>query len=221
MVPGDAARDGDPEGHQVKFYNSIGPNPGVVKMFMAEKGLNPPRVEIDLMAGENRQNSYKVKNPAGQTPALELDDGVVICEITAICEYLDEIGSGPSLIGDTPEERAVTRMWTRRVDINICEPLTNGFRFSAGLPLFKDRIRTLPQAADDLKLLAKENVVWLDGLIAGRDFIAGDKLSLADILLFVFLGFGAQVGQPLDPANTNLTAWFARMSARPSVAALA
>ena len=205
----------------MKFYNSIGPNPGVVKMFMAEKGLNPPRVEVDLMAGENRQAAYKTKNPAGQTPALELDDGVVISEITAICEYLDEVGQGPSLLGDTAEQRAVTRMWTRRIDINVCEPLTNGFRYSQGLPLFQDRIRCLPQAADDLKLLAKENLAWLDGLIAGRDFIAGDKISLADILLFVFLGFGAQVGQPLDPANKNLTAWFARMAARPSAAAAA
>ncbi len=205
----------------MKFYNSIGPNPGVVKMFMAEKGLNPPRVEVDLMAGENRQPAYQCKNPAGQTPALELEDGVVICEITAICEYLDEIGDGPSLIGDTPEQRALTRMWTRRVDINICEPLTNGFRFSQGLALFQPRIRTIPQAADDLKQLAKEKLAWLDGLIAGRDYLAGDRLSLADILLFVFLGFGAQVGQPLDPANKNLTTWFERMAARPSAAAAA
>ncbi|HEY2662430.1 MAG TPA: glutathione S-transferase family protein [Caulobacteraceae bacterium] len=205
----------------MKFYNSIGPNPGVVKMFMAEKSLNPPRVEIDLMGGENRQAPYTAKNPAGQTPALELDDGVVLCEITAICEYLDEIGEGPSLIGDTAEERAITRMWTRRVDINVCEPLTNGFRYSQGLALFQSRMRTLPQAADDLKLLAKEKLAWLDGLIAGRAFIAGDKISLADILLFVFLGFGAQVGQPLDPANKNLTAWFERMAARPSAAAAA
>ncbi len=112
-------------------------------------------------------------------------------------------------------------MWTRRVDINICEPLTNGFRFSQGLALFQPRIRTIPQAADDLKQLAKEKLAWLDGLIAGRDYLAGDRLSLADILLFVFLGFGAQVGQPLDPANKNLTTWFERMAARPSAAAAA
>ena len=71
-------------------------------------------------------------NPAGQLPCLQTDDGQIIAEVTAICEYLDEIGSGPSLIGATAEERAITRMWTRRVDLNICEPLLNGFRYSEG-----------------------------------------------------------------------------------------
>jgi glutathione S-transferase len=205
----------------MKFYNSIGPNPRVVKMFMAEKGLDIPRVEVNLMAGENRQGPYLEKNPAGQLPALELDDGVVLCEILPICEYLEEAHPAPSLIGTTAEERAVTRMWTRRVDINICEPLTNGFRFAEGLGLFKDRLRCMPQAADDLKTVAKEKLAWLDGLIAGRDWIAGARFSLADVLLYSFLDFGAQVGQPLDAGNKNLAAWQARVAARPSAAASA
>jgi glutathione S-transferase len=205
----------------MKLYDSIGPNPRVVKMFMAEKGIDLPRVTVDLMKGENRQAAHLARNPAGQTPALELDNGVVLAEITAICEYLDEKYPNPPLIGTTPEERGATRMWTRRVDINIVEPLTNGFRFSEGLGLFKDRVRCIPQAADDLKTLAQERITWLDGLIAGRDFIAGDKITLADILLFCFLDFGQAVGQPLNPANKNIMAWFERMKARPSAAASA
>src|SRR6516162_5333292 len=106
----------------MKFYNSRGPNPRMVRMFMAEKGFDVPKVEVDLLAGENRREPYLSVNPAGQMPALELDDGTVLAEITAICEYLDEIGKGPSLIGSTPDERARTRMWTRRVDLNIIEP---------------------------------------------------------------------------------------------------
>jgi glutathione S-transferase len=203
----------------MKFYNSIGPNPRVVKIFMAEKGLDIPRVEVNLMAGENRQAPYLEKNPAGQLPALELDDGVVLSEILPICEYLEDIHPSPPLIGTNAEERAVTRMWARRVDLNICEPMANGFRFGEGLGLFKERIHTIPQASDDLKTIAKARLTWLDGLIAGRDWIAGERFTLADILLFGFLEFGAQVGQPLDPANTNLTAWQARVAARPSVAA--
>ena len=203
----------------MKFYNSIGPNPRVVKMFMAEKGLDIPRVEVNLMAGENRQEAHLARNPSGQTPALELDDGVILSEILPICEYLDEIHPSPPLIGTTAEERAVTRMWTRRVDLNICEPMANGFRFSNGLGLFKDRLYTIPQAADDLKTIAKTKLAWLDGLIAGRDWIVGDRFTLADILLFSFLEFGAQVGQPLEAGNETLTAWQARVAARPSVAA--
>ncbi|HEY2707647.1 MAG TPA: glutathione S-transferase family protein [Caulobacteraceae bacterium] len=203
----------------MKFYNSMGPNPRVVKMFMAEKGLDIPREDVDLMGGANRQPGYMAKNPAGQLPALELDDGTVLAEILPICEYLEEKHPSPPLIGTNAEERAVTRMWTRRVDLNVCEPMANGFRFGEGLRLFENRVRCIPQASDDLKTVAKEKLTWLDGLIAGRDYIAGDRFSLADILLFGFLEFGANVGQPLDPANANLTAWQARVAARPSVAA--
>lgn len=205
----------------MKFYNSIGPNPRVVKMFMQEKGIKLPFVEIDLMAGENRQEPYLAKNPAGQSPALELDDGTILAEITAICEYLDEKFPGGSLIGTTPEERAETRMWTRRVDLNICEPMANGFRFSEGLPLFQNRMRCLPEAAAGLKAIAQDKLAWLDKLMNGREFLAGKRLTMADILLFGFLDFGASVGQPINPELKNIGAWFERMKARPSAAASA
>ena len=201
------------------FYDSVGPNPRVVRMFAAEKGIELPKTKVDLRGGENRQAAFMAKNPAGQLPALELDDGSVIAEITAICEYLDEIGIGPSLIGATPAERAANRMWLRRIDLNILEPLANGFRFGAGLKIFQDRIRVMPQAAEDLRTLAQERLVWLNGLIEGRQFIAGNKITLADVLLYVFLEFGAQVGQPVDPANTNIVALVERMKGRPSAAA--
>jgi glutathione S-transferase len=205
----------------MKFYNSIGPNPRVVKMFMAEKGIDIPRVQVDLMAGENRQEAHLARNPQGQTPTLELDSGAYLAEILPICEYLEEFHPNPPLIGSTPEERAVTRMWARRTDLAIIEPLTNGFRFSQGLALFQNRVHCIPQAADDLKAIAREKLAELEGLIAGRQYIAGDRFSLADIHLWVFLDFAAQVGQPLDPANKNLTAWMARVGERPSAAASA
>lgn len=205
----------------MRFYTSVGPNPRVVKMFMLEKGVNLEHVGVDLMKGENRQDAHLKRNPAGQTPTLELDDGTYLAEITAICEYLDEKFPGPSLIGETPEERANTRMWVRRVDLNICEALGSGFRYGAGLPMFQSRIRTIPQAAEDFCTLAQEKITWLDGLIAGRDFIAGDKLTLADILLFSFMEFAATVGQPVNPDNKNIVAWLERMRARPSAAASA
>jgi glutathione S-transferase len=189
-------------------------------MFMAEKGLHVPRIEVDLRGGENRREPYLSINPAGQTPALELDDGTVLTEITAICEYVDELKKDtPSLIGDTPEERARTRMWARRIDLNILEPATNGFRFSQGLKMFQNRVRCIPQAADELKATARDKLAWLDGLMGAKPFIAGDRLTMADILLFAFVDFMSKVGQPLDPGLKNLGAWFARMKARPSAAA--
>jgi len=205
---------------QVKLYNSIGPNPHVVRMFLAEKGIELPKQEIDLRGGENRRPPYnETVNPAGQLPALELDDGQVITEITAICEYLEDTAPEPPLIGSTAEEKAETRMWVRRIDLNILEPLANGFRYAEGYEMFKDRIHCIPQAADDLKQAAKEKLAWLDGLMEGKTYIAGERLTLADILLFCFMVFANRVGQPIDPGLRNLTAWFARMQTRPSAEA--
>lgn len=204
----------------MKLYTSIGPNPRVVKMFMAEKGLDMERVTVDLRGGENRREPYLSVNPAGQTPALELDNGQCVTEILAICEYLDEVQPRPALIGATPEERAETRMWTRRADIKVCEPLTNGFRYAEGLGLFESRLRCLPEAAPGLKAVAQDGVAWFDAQLKGP-WICGERFTLADILLFTFLDFGVTVGQPLDPQFKAVGEWFARVGARPSAAASA
>jgi glutathione S-transferase len=205
----------------MKLYTSMGPNPHMVRMFAAEKGLTLETVEVDLMGGENRRPPYaETVNPAGQTPALVLDDGTVIAEITVICEYLEERHPTPALIGATPEERAETRMWTRRIDLNICEPLANGFRAAEGRRIFENRMKLVgAEGAAELKAIARDRLLWLDGQMQGRDFICGDRFSLADVLLFAFLAFGAQVGQPIPDEATWVKAWFARVQARPSAAA--
>ena len=204
----------------MKLYQSVGPNPRIVKMFIAEKGLDIERADVDLMGGENRQQAHLARNPSGQTPTLELDNGAYLAEVTAICEYLEEIHPSPPLIGTTPEERAETRMWTRRVDLRICEPMANGFRFGEGLQLFKDRLLCVPEASPGLKAMAIDGEKWLDGLLKGP-WICGDRFTLADILLFGVIDFGGQVGQPLDPSLKALTSWFERVKARPSAAASA
>ena len=164
----------------MKLYNSVGPNPHVVRMYAAECGVALELEAVDLMAGANRQAPYLELNPAGQMPCLEMSNGEILAEITAICEYLDEQAEGITLIGDSAEARANTRMWTRRVDLNICEPLTSGFRYSEGLPLFKERMTTIPDAADGLKQIAREKTAWLNDLMAdGRTFIGGEQISMA------------------------------------------
>ena len=204
----------------MKFYNSIGPNPRVVRMFMAERNItNIPTDTVDLRGGENRQPAYLAKNPSGQTPALELDDGTVLAEITAICEYLDDVTPGLSLIGAGAQQRAETRMWMRRVDLQIMEPMANGFRFGEGLKLFQPRIRCIPQASDDLKKVAQDGLERLNRLMEGKTYIAGNRLTLADIMLFCFVDFFAGVGQPINPELSNIVAWYARMKTRPSAAA--
>lgn len=200
----------------MKLYDSIGPNPRIVRMFLAEKGVSIPREPVDLLKGDNRREPHLRRNPAGQMPCLELDDGSFLSEILPICEYLEEKHPKPVLVGATPEERAVTRMWLRRIDLNIVEPLANGFRYAEGLALFKDRMHVIPQAADDLKAIAREKLAWLDGLMAGNEWIAGARFTLADVFLFGFLDFGRTVGQPLDAKLAWIPRWFERVAARPS-----
>jgi len=201
----------------MKLYTGMGPNPRVVVLAVAETGADVELEQVDLVAGENRQDAHLARNPAGQLPTLELDNGQCISEITAIAEYLDDKAGG-TLIGATPEERAETHMWVRRIDLNICETMANGFRFAEGLPLFEGRIHVIPQAAEDFKKIAQDWLTKVDGLIGDNQYICGDRFTLADIMLFAFLEFGAGVGQPLDAKCENLQAWFARVAARPSVA---
>lgn len=110
-------------------------------------------------------------------------------------------------------------MWTRRIDLNICEPMGNGFRYSTGLKMFQDRMRCIPQAADDLKASAQDGLQWLDGQMAGKTFVVGERFTLADILLYGFVSFFAGVDQPIDPNLRNINAWHQRVQARPSAEA--
>lgn len=203
----------------MKFYNSMGPNPQIVRMYMAERGIKLDTQEVDLMAGENRQEAHFKRNPSGQMPALELDDGSFISEVTVICEYLEEKNGASSLIGTTPEERADTRMWTRKVDLNICEPMATGFRSAEGYDIFKDRFPVYKDVAAGMKSIGQDNLAWLEKQMEGKDYLCGDRFSLADIHLFGWIGFLGVVGQPLNPDFKNLTAWLARVGARESAAA--
>ncbi len=203
----------------MKLYDSIGPNPHVVRMFIAELGLDIEKEEVDLMGGENRQAEHLSRNPSGQMPTLELDDGSFLAEITVICEYLDEINGNSDLIGKTPQERAETKMWVRRIDLQIIEPLTNGFRSAEGYEFFKERLHLIPQAADDLKAIAQERLAWLDQQLEGKEFICGDRLTLADIMLYCFLNFGATVGQPINEGNKNISALYAKLDSLESASA--
>ena len=203
----------------MKLFNSMGPNPHVVRMFIAEIGIDIETIEIDLMGGENRQDAYLKKNPSGQLPALQLEDGSFLAEITVICEYLDELNGHTNLIGINLQERAETKMWTRRIDLQIIEPLTNGFRYAEGYDLFKDRLHLIPDAADDLKAIAQERLAWLDKQLEGKEFICGERFSLADIMFYCFLHFGSTVGQSINPDNTNIVSLYEKIGMRESASA--
>ena len=205
----------------MKFFNSLGPNPHTDRMFAAEKGIVLPPHEVDVMASEHRQPPYSAQNPMMQTPALETDDGQIITEITAICEYLEELSPNPPLIGSTPGERAETRMWLRRLDLNILEARSRAGRATMGRDFYIDKIKLLSiPAAEELQALVEDRVLWLDQQMAGKTYICGDRYTLADIMFYCFMAFRAPEGKGNLPAGTpNLAAWFDRIKLRPATKA--
>ncbi len=201
------------------LLDALSPAPRTVRMYLAEKGLNLPSRPIDVFSGENRQAAYLAHNPAGQTPALLLDDGTCIAEAVAIMEYLEERHPGPPLIGTTPEERALTRQWQRRAELNITENIHNAYHYAEGLARFVGRIPVAPEAAAGLKQVAQNRIAWLDAMLDGHTFLVGERFTIADIWLYVWLDFADSVGQQFDRSLRNLPSWFSRVAARPAAAA--
>ena len=197
------------------YYDAAGPNPRVVRMFLLEKGLDIPTYVMVLGTGENKAPAHLARNPLGQVPVLETDGGACISETTAICEFLEEQYPEPPLIGRSAGERAETRMWTRRVDLMICEPVMYALGFSP----FGARHATELRAAEAMRGVARANLAWLDGQLKDSRFLCGDRFSLADILLYCFLDYGISVGQSLEPEWMELGEWCNRTGARPSAAA--
>jgi glutathione S-transferase len=198
------------------LYDADSPAPRCVRMFLLEKGLDLPRVSVDVFSGENRQGPFLARNPAGQTPALELEDGRTIAESVAIAEYLEELHPLPALIGTGPAERAETRQWWRRAELNVTEFIHNGFHYAEGLARFRDRIPVAPEAADGLKRVAQDRIAWLDRMMGEGPYLCGDRFSAADVWLYVWLDFGLAVRQPFDRKLPKLAPWFDRVAGRPS-----
>lgn len=198
------------------LYDALSPGPRTVRMFLIEKNLVIPTLEIDVFSGENRQSPFLDYNPAGQLPTLQLDNGDFISESVAIVEYLEALYPDPVLIGSTPEQSALTRQWVRRVEFNITEFIHNAYHYAEGLKRFKTRIPVAPEAADGLKAVAQDRIAWLDAMMGDHAFLVPDRFTMADIWLYVWLDFGISVGQPFDRTLPNITAWFDRIAARPS-----
>lgn len=200
------------------IYDAESPAPRCLRMFLLEKQLQLSAVTVDVFAGENREPTFLAINPAGQTPALRCDDGSTLGEAVAIAEYLEELHPYPVLIGATSEQRAETRQWWRRVELNVTEFIHNAYHYSEGLPRFASRIPVLPDAAAGLKDIAQDRLHWLDGMFGTGPYLCGERFSAADIWLYVWLDFALKVNQPFDRTLPHIGAWFARVAARPSAA---
>lgn len=200
------------------LYDADSPAPRCLRMFLLEKCVEIPRVTVDVFAGENRHQPFLDHNPAGQTPALQLDGGSTLAESVAIAEYLEELYPAPALVGTHPAERAMTRQWWRRVELNVTEFIHNAYHYAEGLERFRNRIPVVPEAAAGLKRVAQDRIAWLDSMMGDGPYLCGARFSAADIWLYVWLDFGIAVKQPFDRALPRITPWFDRIAGRPSAA---
>jgi glutathione S-transferase len=202
----------------MKNYNSpAAPTPRRVRVFLAEKGIKVPYEDVDIGKAVNRQPEFRKKNPMAGVPVLELDDGTCIAESVAICRYFEELHPEPNLFGFGAKERAEVDMWNRRMEFNLLQPIADSFRQRH--EFFKGRIRQVPEYADIQKLNAEDSLKWLDGELANRRFIAGDRFTIADITAMIAVDFGRVSKIAIQPDQKNLARWHAEVSARPSAKA--
>lgn len=188
------------------------PNPRRVRLFLKVKGISIEEKMVSLMAREHKSDDVVALNPRGQVPFLELDDGRVIAETVSICRYLDELHPEPPLIGTTAFERAETDMWIRRVETGIGTPV--GLFWQHGHPLTAKIISQVPGMGDAAKAQAMMMMGWFDAQLAGHDWLAGDRFTLADISLLSIVDFAGWIGLKLPAEASNLQAWHDRATAR-------
>jgi len=205
----------------MKIYEFNGfPNPARVRIALAEKNAldKVSFISIDVPNGEHRQAAYLAKNPSGTVPALELDDGTVISECTAITEFIDHTFEGPTLTGQNPKERAVIHMMQRRGETRLLDAV--GAFFHHATPGLGPAIETYQNADWGIKQkeVALAGMHYFDHELGAQSFIAGESFSMADITVFAGLGFADFAKIEVPASCVNLIAWRERISQRPSVA---
>jgi glutathione S-transferase len=203
----------------VKLYSfTRAPNPRRVHWLMAEKGITDiETVPVDIMSGEHREPDYRDKVGLPHIPALELDDGVVISESIAICRYLEALHPEPNLLGRGAEEIAVVEMWTRRCEIYLANPLMMYVRLTH--PALSALETPRPEVAAYMLDGAQRFLRHLDKRLQGREFIAADRLTMADIVSAVGIDFGRLLKYRPPEELADLNRWLAAMRARPAAAA--
>jgi len=196
------------------YDQPFAPNPRRVNIFIAEKGLDIPRRTVDLMKGEHRTEAYLSRVGAAQVPALELEDGTVLCETQAICRYLEAIQPEPNLMGAGPLETAVVEMWQRRVELGLF--LAVGMCFRHTNPHMGGLEAQVPEYGEEMRGRIGGYLDVLDQRLAGFEWIATSRLTVADITAFVAIDFMKVIKYPVPEHLEHLQAWLARMRARPS-----
>ena len=203
----------------MKLYTYPGaPNPRRVHIYLAEKGITLPFEKVDIMTRANRTPEFLANvNPLGGLPVLALDDGTHIAESIAICRYFEALQPNPPLFGRDAREQALVEMWNRRVELVLLNAL--GMVWIHGSPLTARIVQQIPANVEPARQRAAQFMELLDRELDTREFVAGERISVADISALIAIDFGKFIQVFPDPALANLARWYAAMSARPSASA--
>lgn len=201
----------------MKLYTSkVAPNPRRVHIFLAEKGIEIETIEIDLGESQHLDPEFVARNPMGRVPVLELDDGAYLAESMAICRYFEETHPKPRLMGVDARDKAMVEMWNRRMEFEIMAQISGCFRHTHRY--WEGRIPQISEFGELCRKTVLERMGWLDGELADREFIAGDRFSVADITAFTAISLGRIPKIRIAEELTNLQRWYDAVGARPSVA---
>jgi len=203
----------------MKLYDYEGfASPRRVRMFLAEKGIEIPRVQVDVLGGELRSPEYLSKNPDGVLPLLELDNGEYISETVAISRYFEENHPQIPLMGTTAKEKVMIEMWQRRVENSLTNTVATYFHHATEGLGEPDRYRNKEWGEKNRgKAISAMN--QLNRQLAENKFVAGDKFSIADITALCTIDFAVDVNIPMPDECNHLSRWYAEVSQRQSAAA--
>jgi glutathione S-transferase len=197
------------------YHDPRAPNPRRVRVFLAEKGVAYDTIEVLISDRAHQTAEFRKKNPIALLPVLELADGRVLRESMAICRYLEETYPEPNLFGANTWERAQVEMWNRHAELELLYPIAQIFRNTN--KFWEGRIKQAPEFAQIMREQLAERLDWLEGELANRPYMGGERFTVADITALCALDFGKVSSIRLDPAtHPNLAAWHERVSDRPS-----
>lgn len=210
----------------MKLYDMIkAPNPRRVRIFLAEKGIEAERIEVDIPGGANLGSDYLAINPRGVVPTLQLDDGTTIDESIAICRYIEAVHPEPNLFGADPLEIARVEQWQRRGEFeglfniamvfrNTAEPFAN-----RAMPGTNPPLPQIAELAERGRVLTWHFIDTLEARLGESEYLAGDRFTVADITGLVAIDFAKWVQIRVSDAHPNLQRWYAQVSSRPSARA--
>jgi glutathione S-transferase len=203
----------------MKLYeNKHAPNPRRVRIFLAEKGIEIPTVQVNIMEKECQTPEFTAKNAMQRLPVLEFEDGTCLSESVAICRYFEMLHPDPPLMGRGARGVAEVEMWNRRMELDLLWPVTFAVRHTR--PAMAElQIPQVPEWGEANRGFLEKALAWLDAELAGHPYIVGQNFTIADITAICAVGFMRVIGRKIGDDTPNLLRWHEAMAARPSFTA--